>query len=69
MTTTVIDAITNIWTKLVSWMLGIIPDFFELFYNATDGLTFIGTMAVVFTGIGLVLLVWGIITNFIRLRA
>ena len=69
MTGTVVSAITGVWTALVTWMLGIIPEFFELFYNTTDGLTFIGTMAVVFTGIGLVLLVWGIITNFIRLRA
>ena len=66
---TLITAIVAVWSALADWMIEYIPGFFTLFYSSESGLTLLGILAIAFTGIALVFLVIGLITNFFRLRS
>ena len=55
------------WTEVSEWIFSVINSSQTLFV-ATDGLTFLGTLAVVGVGFGATLLGVGIVQNFLHLR-
>lgn len=62
-----IGAITEVWTSIMTWITTSLSSVQVLFY-AEDKLTFLGTLAVVSVGIGVVFLLVGVIQNFLKLR-
>lgn len=64
----VITAITSAWTEVMEGIVGLFSPAEALFWSAESGLTFLGGLAVIGVAIGVVLLVVGIIQNFLHLR-
>lgn len=65
-----IEAITNVWTELMSVIVELINSAQALFWNTeTSTLTFMGTLAVISVAVGVVFLVIGVIQNFLHLRS
>lgn len=64
----IVEAIFAVFSAIGDWFVGILPSFYSLFWVAETGLTLLGTLAVISIGIGLVFLLIGVITNFIKLR-
>lgn len=62
-----IGSITQIWTSLMEWITTNLTSVQTIFY-ADGALTFLGTLSVVGVGIGVVLLLVGIVQNFLHLR-
>lgn len=64
-----IEAITTVWTDVMTWIVSSISSVQSVFYNSTDSsLTFLGVLAVISVAIGIAFLVIGVIQNFLRLR-
>ncbi|MCH5202916.1 MAG: hypothetical protein J1F17_06890 [Oscillospiraceae bacterium] len=69
-----LEAITTVWTALMTWFTGIFPEITKFFYTpAASGsgagtLTFAGVMAVVMAGVALILLVFNLIRSFLPMR-
>lgn len=66
---TVVSAIVEVWTAIVTWMTTNLASVQTVFYNAETGLTFMGVLAALAVGIAVTLLLVGIIQNFLRLRS
>lgn len=66
---TVVSAIVEVWTAIVTWMTTNLASVQTVFYNAETGLTFMGVLAALAVGIAVALLLVGIIQNFLRLRS
>lgn len=64
----IVTAVFAIFQEIASWFLDSLLDFVQLFYSAEDGLTFIGVMALVGIGIGVVRMLFAIITSFVQFR-
>ena len=62
-----IGAITEAWTEIMTWITTSLNSVQTVFYGA-DGLTFLGTLAVVGVAIGISFLVIGVVQNFLKLR-
>ena len=61
--TDVLDAFSSIGT----WISGAVTDLMPMFYG-TDGLTFLGVLAVSGLGFSVIFLVIGLIQNFLHFR-
>ena len=66
--TTVVSAITGVFTAMASWITTIIPSVVAVFYNETDGLTFLGTLAVIALSVSVFFLLMGLVQNFLHFR-
>lgn len=69
-----VEAITNVWSDVMEWIISAIASAQDVFYTAPVGegpgsLTFLGVLAVIGLAIGIVFLVIGVIQNFLRLRS
>lgn len=64
----VITAITGVFTAVGEWITSTIPNVVQVFYTAEEGLTFLGTLAVVALGISVFFLIMGLIQNFLHFR-
>lgn len=62
-----ISAFVTVWEAVSTFLTSLFPDVIALFY-AESGLTFVGTMAVVMAGIGLILLVFNLIRSFFSMH-
>lgn len=58
----ILTAIGTMFTSVVGWITSTITSVAAIFYDATDGFTFVGTLLLVAFGIGFV---W-VLINFIR---
>lgn len=58
----ILTAIGTMFTSVVGWITSTITSVSAIFYDATDGFTFVGTLLLVAFGIGFV---W-VLINFIR---
>lgn len=58
----ILTAIGTMFTSVISWITTSITSVSAIFYDATDGFTFVGTLLLVAFGIGFV---W-VLINFIR---
>lgn len=67
-TTTVLGAIFEVFTQVVSWLTGAVTSLIPMFYVAETGLTFLGVLAVAGLAISIVFLVMGVIQNFLHFR-
>lgn len=64
----VINAIFEVFNAITTWLTEAVLDVIPMFYVAETGLTFLGALAVVGLGIGVVFLLIGIIQNFLHFR-
>lgn len=64
----VIEAIFEVFGAISTWLSGAVSNLIPMFYVADTGLTFLGSLAVVGLGIGVVFLLIGIIQNFLHFR-
>lgn len=69
-----IEAITAVWTSILTWLSTSFGSLESLFWTAptsggTGSLTFLGILAVVSVGIGVVMMIIGVIQNFLHLRS
>lgn len=63
-----ITAITSVWTSILTWITSSMSSIQNVFYNSTDGeLTFLGVLAVIGVAIGICLLVFNKVRDFLRL--
>lgn len=62
-----IATIVEVWSAVMAQITATFADITELFY-ADGALTFIGTLAVIMAGIGLLLLVFNLIRSFFVMR-
>lgn len=58
----ILQAIGTMITSVVSWVTSTLSSISDVFYDATNGFTFIGTLLLVAFGLGLV---W-VVINFIK---
>ena len=68
METNIITAIVGAWGTIMEGLVDLFAPAEALFWSSTTGLTFLGSLAVIGVAIGVVLLVVGIIQNFLHLR-
>lgn len=64
----VITAILGVWTKLVEWFTSTIGDLSTVFY-AEGNLTFIGGLAILSIALGIAMLVFNIVKDFLKMRS
>lgn len=64
----IITAITGVFTAIATWITDAIPTVVAVFYDSTDGLTFLGVLAVVALGISIFFLLMGLVQNFLHFR-
>lgn len=60
--------IGEIWTAIIQWIVSSITDLTDVFYIEGE-FTFLGVLALIGLGIGIVFLVIGVIQNFLRMRS
>lgn len=65
--TTVISAIVAVWNAIMTALVDLVEVAQGMFW-ADGALTFLGTLSVIGVAIGFILLVVGIIQNFLHLR-
>ena len=68
-----VQTITSVWTEIVNFIVGLFGNISALFYppaaEGTGGsLTFIGTLALIAAGIGLLMMVFRIIRGFLSAK-
>lgn len=68
MGTNVISAIVGAWSTVMEGIVDLFAPAEALFWSAESGLTFLGGLCVISVAIGVVLLVVGIIQNFLHLK-
>lgn len=61
-------SIGEIWTAIITWIVSAIQSLTAVFY-AEGEFTFLGTLALIGLGIGVIFLVIGVIQNFLRMRS
>lgn len=64
----IITAITGVFTAMATWIADTIPTIVAVFYDSTNGLTFVGVLSVVALGISVFFLLMGLIQNFLHFR-
>lgn len=68
MTANVITALTAVFDAVMSWLATAIESVIPIFWTSTDGLTFLGVLALVGLAISVFFLIVGLIQNFLHLR-
>lgn len=73
MVTEIFDTITNIITSFLGTLTSSFTEIVKVFYTAGVGdsagqLTFIGILALLGVGVGLVWTIFGLVRNFIKMR-
>lgn len=63
----IINAIFDVFTGITTWLSGAVTSIIPMFW-AENSLTFLGSLAVVSLGIGVVFLLIGIVQNFLHFR-
>lgn len=64
----ILTRIFAVFDGVGDWIVGAVNDMSALFYSSTDGLTLLGTLAVVGLAFSVVFLIIGIIQNFLHFR-
>lgn len=64
----IVDAITDVFEAIGNWIVTYMPQISSLFYTAENGLTLLGTLAVVGLGISVFFLLMGIIQRFLKFQ-
>lgn len=65
-------AFSAVWTDLLSFFVSLFASIGDIFYTTAEGgqiqLTFVGTMAIIMAGVGMILLAFNIIRSFLPMR-
>lgn len=64
----IVSAITDVFAAIGDWIAEQLGQLLPIFYNPTDGLTFLGVLAVMSLGFSVVFLIIGIIQRFLHFR-
>ena len=64
----VIQSIVSAWSDIMEGIVALFQPAEALFWSTESGLTFLGGLAVIGVAIGVVMMVVGIIQNFLHLR-
>ena len=64
----VIQSIVSAWSDVMEGIVALFQPAEALFWSTESGLTFLGGLAVIGVAIGVVMMVVGIIQNFLHLR-
>lgn len=64
----VLEKVLDVFTGVGNWIAETVPAMEPLFYDATNGLTFLGVLAVAGLAFSVVFLVIGVIQNFLHFR-
>lgn len=65
---TIISSIISVFEEISAWIVNSVESIVPMFYNSTDGLTFLGTLAVSGLAMSVFFLVMGIIQRFLHFR-
>lgn len=65
----IVTAITDTFDAIGAWLVGAVGDMVPMFYDASTGLTFLGTLALIGLGISVSFLLIGIVQRFLKLGA
>lgn len=60
-----IATFVEVWTAVVAFVTGLFSEITGIFYVAETGLTFLGTLALISAGIGILLTIFSLIRSFI----
>lgn len=64
-----IASVLEVFTAIGSWFVTTISSMLPIFYNTTDNsLTFLGVMALASVAVGIVLLVYNFVKDFLKFR-
>lgn len=63
---TVISSITDAWTAVSEWYIQTFQDIPALFWDSTNGLTFVGTLAVMGAGLAIIMGLVKVIRSFLK---
>lgn len=66
--TTIITAITGVFTAVGEWFGNAVNAMVPIFYTAEDGLTFIGTLTIMGLAVSVTFLLLNVISNFMQFR-
>lgn len=66
--TSVIGAITSVFTAVGEWFSTALGGFVDIFYVEETGITFLGTVALVGLGISITMLLINIVKSFIKFK-
>jgi hypothetical protein len=64
---TIVESFVGIWSAIMSFFVDLFPDISALFYTPDTGLTFVGVLAVVSAGVGLIALIFGWVRSFLSM--
>lgn len=64
-----VNAVTEVFTAMSTWLVSAIEATLPVFYNAEDGLTIIGLLCVISVSIGIFFLIFGLIQRFMGFGA
>lgn len=64
----IVDAITDVFEAIGNWIVTYMPQISSLFYTSENGLTLLGTLAVIGLGISVFFLLMGIIQRFLKFQ-
>lgn len=67
MTASVVSAMTAVFDAIFTWLLSAVEAVIAIFWS-TEGLTFLGVLALIALGISIFFLLVGLIQNFLHLR-
>ena len=63
-----VSAITGVWTSVLTWITDSMGSIQAVFYDSTNSaLTFLGVLAVIGVAIGICLLIFNKVRDFLRL--
>lgn len=65
----ILDAILEVFTSIGTWISGAVTQLQPMFYDNTNGLTFLGVLAVAGLSFSVIFLIIGIIQNFLNFRS
>jgi hypothetical protein len=66
--TGVIESVFNVFSAVATWISETIPSLTSMLYNATDGLTVLGTMAIASLSVSIAFMLIGIIIRFFQFK-
>lgn len=66
--TSVLTSITEVFTAVITWIISGVNAVIPMFYSTTDGLTFMGVLAVCGLAFSVAFLLIGIIQRFLHFR-
>lgn len=67
-TTSVLDAVLDIFSNVGTWISNAVTDLMPMFYSPTSGLTFLGVLATAGLAFSVIFLIIGVISNFLHFR-